>query len=74
MTADIVGVRLDQLSYAGAAVHDPVAAMVFCAPMTVDLSIIDGDVVIEDGHLQTIDLGAVVAKHNAIARSLIQSV
>jgi cytosine/adenosine deaminase-related metal-dependent hydrolase len=74
MTADIVGVRLDQLSYAGAAVHDPVAAMVFCAPMMVDLSIIDGDVVIEDGHLQTIDLGAVVAKHNAIARSLIQSV
>jgi len=74
MTADIIGVRLDQLSYAGAAVHDPVAATVFCAPTTVDLSIIDGDVVIEDGHLQTIDLGAVIAKHNTIARSLIQSV
>ena len=73
MAADVIGIRLDQLAYAGAAVHDPVAAVVFCAPTTVDLSIINGEVVIEEGHLQTVDVAATLIRHNGIARSLVQS-
>ncbi len=73
MAADLIGIRLDRLSYAGAAIHDPVATTVFCSPTTVDLSVINGDVVIEDGQLQTLDPAAVIARHNAIARDLVQS-
>jgi hypothetical protein len=51
-----------------------VAATVFCAPTTVDLSIINGDVVIEDGRLKTLDAAAVVARQNTLAQELVRSV
>src|SRR5262245_7039825 len=44
MAADFVGYRLDTLGFAGGAVHDPLAALVFCQPPNVDLSVIDGRV------------------------------
>ena len=70
--ADLVGLRLDRLDYAGA-LHDPLAATVFCAPQTVDLSVIDGRVVVEEGHLRTVDLGPVIERHNRIAEALIRA-
>jgi 8-oxoguanine deaminase len=69
--ADFIGIRLDRLDYAGA-LHDPLAALVFCAPQRVDLSVINGKVVIEDGQLLTVDLGPVVERHNRIARELVE--
>jgi len=68
--ADLIGFRLDNVAYAGA-LHDPLAALVFCAPQGVDLSVIDGKVVVEDGQLLTLDLGPVVEHHNEIARGLV---
>ena len=68
--ADFIGLRLDRLDYAGA-LHDPLAALVFCAPQRVDLSVINGRVVIEDGHLLTVDLGPLIERHNRIARGLV---
>ena len=62
--------RLDRLDYAGA-LHDPLAALVFCTPQRVDLSVINGRVVVEDGHLLTVDLGPVIERHNRIARELV---
>ncbi len=73
MAADFVGLCLDRLDYAGA-LHDPLAALVFCAPQRVDLSIINGRVVVEDGHLLTVDLGPVIERHNRIARELVEAV
>jgi len=70
MAADFVGVRLDRLAFAGAQ-SDPLAALVFCAPASVDLSVINGQVVIEGGRLLTVDLPAVIARHNAIAGGLL---
>lgn len=70
MAADIIGYRLDILGFAGGAVHDPLAALVFCQPPQVDLSIINGIVRVQDGHLLGVDIGALVARHNLIARSL----
>jgi 8-oxoguanine deaminase len=70
--ADFIGLRLDQLAYAGA-LHDPLAALVFCAPQQVDLSVINGRVVVEDGQLLTIDLGPVIERHNRISRELVDS-
>jgi cytosine/adenosine deaminase-related metal-dependent hydrolase len=69
--ADFIGLRLDTLDYAGGAVHDAMAATVFCRPKTVDLSVINGKLVVEDGHLLTLDLGPVVERHNAIAKRLV---
>jgi 8-oxoguanine deaminase len=71
--ADFIGIRLDRLDYAGA-LHDPLAALVFCAPQRVNLSVIDGQVVVEDGHLLTVGLGPVVERHNRISRELVEVV
>jgi len=70
--ADVIGLRLDKLSYAGGAVHDPVAATVFCHPYTVDLSIINGRVVVEEGELLTVELPSLIEQHNAIAMRLVR--
>jgi len=68
--ADFIAFRLDRLGYAGA-LHDPLAALVFCTPQRVDLSVINGRVVVEDGHLLMVDLGPVIERHNRIARELV---
>jgi cytosine/adenosine deaminase-related metal-dependent hydrolase len=70
MAADVIGYRLDTLGFAGGAVHDPLAALVFCQPPNVDLSVINGRVRVRDGQLLGFDLPAHVARHNAIARAL----
>jgi cytosine/adenosine deaminase-related metal-dependent hydrolase len=72
MCADLIGFRLDALAYAGAAVHDPVAALVFCQPQQVELSIINGMVRVEDGRAVGIDVPALVERHNAISRALVR--
>ncbi|HOT90478.1 MAG TPA: 8-oxoguanine deaminase [Anaerolineae bacterium] len=69
--ADFIGLRLDTLGYAGGAVHDPLAATVFCQPHNVELSVINGRVVIQEGQLLTVDVPVVVERHNAIARKLV---
>ena len=70
MAADLIGYRLDTLGLAGGAVHDPLAALVFCQPPNVDLSVINGRVRVRDGRLLGVDLPPLIARHNAIARAL----
>jgi cytosine/adenosine deaminase-related metal-dependent hydrolase len=72
MAADLIGYRLDTLGLAGGAVHDPLAALVFCQPPNVDLSVIDGRVRVRDGQLLGVDLPPMIARHNAIARALVR--
>jgi 8-oxoguanine deaminase len=69
MSADIVMFKLDQIGFAGA-LHDPVAALVFCTPANVSHSIINGRIVVKDGILQTLDLPMVIERHNQLAASL----
>jgi 8-oxoguanine deaminase len=69
MSADIVMFNLNQPSFAGA-LHDPVAALVFCTPANVDYSIINGKLVVKNGILQTIDLPLVIERHNHLAANL----
>ncbi|HMA37469.1 MAG TPA: 8-oxoguanine deaminase [Chloroflexia bacterium] len=71
MAADFVGYRLDTLGFAGGAIHDPLAALVFCHPPPVDLSVINGRVRVAGGRLLDVDLPALIARHNAIARALV---
>ena len=70
MAADLVGYRLDTLGLAGGAVHDPLAALVFCQPPNVDLSVINGAIRVQDGHLLNVDLPVLIERHNAIAHAL----
>ena len=72
MAADIIGYRLDSLPLAGGAVHDPLAALVFCQPPNVDLSIINGRVRVRDGALVDVELPPLIERHNAIARALVR--
>jgi len=71
MAADFIGVRLDRLAFAGCQA-DPLAALVFCEPPQVDLSVINGCVVVEDARLRTVDLPATIAHHNRLAQELLQ--
>jgi 8-oxoguanine deaminase len=71
MAADFVAFDLSAVGFAGAG-HDPVAALVFCAPAAVKHSVINGSVVVHDGRLATIDLGPVVLRHNVLARALVR--
>ncbi len=72
MAADFIAYRLDTLALAGGAPHDPLAALVFCHPPQVDLSVVDGRVRIQDGVLLDVDLPPLVRRHNAIARALVR--
>lgn len=73
MAADFVGVRLERLAFAGA-LADPLAALLFCAPPTIDLSVINGQLVVQDGQMQVLDLPAVIARHNELAQELLARV
>lgn len=68
--ADFIGINLNRLNYAGS--HDPVAAVLFCNTDRVDLSVINGRVVVQDGNLLALDLPPVVERHNRIAREMMQ--
>jgi 8-oxoguanine deaminase len=69
MAADLVAYRLDGPGFAGS--HDPVAALVFCAPAQVAWSVIDGRVVVREGRIATFDLPATLQRHNRLARQLL---
>jgi cytosine/adenosine deaminase-related metal-dependent hydrolase len=70
MAADFVAFRLDTFPFAGA-FHDPVAALIFCASQSVDVSVINGHVVVQDGVLLTADLPVLIEQHNRISQRLI---
>jgi len=72
MAADFIGYRLDTLALAGGAIHDPVAALVFCHPPQVDMSVINGRVRVQSRILLDVDLPALITRHNAIAYALVR--
>jgi 8-oxoguanine deaminase len=72
MAADFISFDLNQLAFAGA-LHDPVAALVLCNPPRVSTSVIDGKVVVKNGHLVTVDLGPVIERHNKLAALLVNA-
>jgi cytosine/adenosine deaminase-related metal-dependent hydrolase len=69
MSADIVAFDLGGIGHAGAG-HDPVAALVFCQPGAVALSVINGRVLIRGGMFANLELVPLLARHRALAHSL----
>ena len=71
MACDFAAYRLDDAAFAGA-LHDPVAALIFCQPPRADLTVVNGRAVVRDGMLATLDLPVLVEQHNVHSRRLIR--
>lgn len=69
--ADLFAINLNRLEYAGA-LHDPVAAALFCAPQKVDLNIVGGKTIVKEGKMLTVNVPALVRKHNLAAKRLLE--
>lgn len=69
MCADFFAVNLNRLDYAGA-LHDPLAATIFCAPLKADFTSVGGQIVVREGQITTIDLPDLVQKHNRASQRL----
>jgi cytosine/adenosine deaminase-related metal-dependent hydrolase len=67
--ADFFSLDLGALEYAGA-LHDPVAAVLFCAPTRARFTVVEGRVVVEEGRVATVEMGPVVERHNRLAAAL----
>jgi 8-oxoguanine deaminase len=70
MCADLVLWDLDTLGFAGGAVHDPVGSLLLCASPQADYTVVNGKVVVREGHLETVDLGPLMERHNQLALQL----
>ena len=68
--ADFFAVDLNSLDYAGA-LHDPVAALVFCAPVHANYTVVGGKFIVRDRIMQTIDVHSLVEAHNRAALRLV---
>jgi cytosine/adenosine deaminase-related metal-dependent hydrolase len=71
MAADLIGIRLDTLEMAGGAVHDALAAVLFCRSNAVDFNVVNGQVLVEHGAFTRLDVERLVARHNLLARRLV---
>ena len=67
--ADLAVFDVSGLEHAGAQ-HDPVAALLFCAPVRAAWTIVGGRVVVEQGRLATVDTRALVQRQHAAVRTL----
>ena len=71
MAADLALFRIDTLAMAGGAVHDPIAALMFCASPQAEHTIVNGRVVVREGRLTTLELPPHIERHNRMAGQLI---
>jgi 8-oxoguanine deaminase len=69
--ADIIGFKLERLEFAGGLV-DPVASLVLCDAKQVDFSMINGNVLIEDGHFVKLNELDFIEKQNVISKKLLE--
>jgi len=68
--ADFFAINLDRLEYAGA-LHDPVAAAVFCQPAHVDYAVVGGRFIVRQGQLVTVNERELIERHNQAAKRLL---
>jgi cytosine/adenosine deaminase-related metal-dependent hydrolase len=70
MSADLALFDTRTLALAGGAVHDPVGALLLCAPSSAAYTVVDGRVVVREGRLATLELEPLLERHDALARQL----
>jgi len=69
--ADFVAFRIDDIHHAGA-LTDPLAALVTCVPTQVWLSVINGQVLVEDGQFLPFELPPLIEAHNRLSLEMMQ--
>ncbi len=67
--ADFIAIDLNRVEFAGA-LHDPVAAVVHCAPAQVDHSWVGGKPLVREGAVVGVDVSDLVREHNRLASQL----
>lgn len=70
--ADFFALNLNTLDLAGGAVHDPVAAVVFCQPRRVDYTVVGGRFIVREGQLLPVDERELAARQNRAAKRLVE--
>jgi 8-oxoguanine deaminase len=70
MCADFFSVDLNTIDFAGG-LHDPVASLVFCAPQNAKYTVINGEVIVDDGRIVTVDMAPVIEEHNRHAAAMV---
>ena len=68
--ADIAMYRTDTLAMAGAAVHDPVGALLLCSSMQTDFTVVNGRVLVRNGHFVPYEIQPLIERHNQLAKTL----
>lgn len=68
--ADFIAFDLNKLETAGA-LHDPVAALVFCQPQSTDYTVVNGEYVVKEGNLVHLDISRHIEIHNQAAARLV---
>ena len=71
--ADFIAIDLQRAAFSGA-LHDPVAALVLCDPVTVDYNYIHGRPIVSEWQLMTIELPVLIEAHNKASMRLANSV
>ena len=69
--ADFFAVDLNRVGFAGGSMIDPVASLLFCAPVTADYTVINGRYIVKEGHVTTLDLPNVMAQCNRAALKVV---
>ena len=70
MCADLALFDLRTLSFAGGAVHDPVASLLLCSSPQAKHVMVNGRWLVKDGQLTSVDLGPLLERHDQAARQL----
>ena len=73
MCADLAIFDLNTLAFAGGAVHDPVGALLLCASPQAAYTVVNGQVVVRQGRLTTLELEPLLERHNRLAQQLVQT-
>lgn len=68
--ADFIAINLNRLEFTGA-LHDPVAAILFCQPVNVDLNVVHGEIIVKDQQMVNVDLQKLIFDHNKAASKLL---
>jgi len=72
MQADLTLIALDRIEFAGAQA-DPVAALLFCVPQNpVDMVIINGQIIVEQGRVVGLDEAALIRRQQQISESMLR--
>ena len=53
--------------------HDPVASLLLCASPQAACTVVNGQVVVREGQLTTVELGPLLERHNRLAIQLAES-